>query len=86
MHVPLIVSGSALGAVPGTRVSRPVSVSQLAPTILAWAGLSADELPEVTLPTLLDERGPDSVYIEGLYPSTRVVTRRRADWSTGITS
>jgi len=68
MHVPLILSGTGLAAPRGVRIASPVTLSQLAPSILAWAGLSSDSLPEAKLPVLLDEDSPEAIYFESLYP------------------
>jgi len=56
-RVPLILSGSALAAVPGTRSSDPVSLADLAPTLVRVAGLGRESLPDSSLPPLLDAEG-----------------------------
>jgi arylsulfatase A-like enzyme len=68
MHVPLILSGPGLATRRGARIANPVTLSQLAPSILAWAGLSRNSLPEAKLPLLLDEDPPQAIYLESLYP------------------
>jgi hypothetical protein len=56
-HVPLVLSGNG---VPEGRRGRPVSLEDVAPTVLAWAGLPRDALPHADGPSLLAETAPDA--------------------------
>lgn len=74
LHVPLIVAG-ARGAGAGVRVKHGVSTAAVAPTLLALAGLPAQELPHVRIPPLLSAAGEPAtadsdraVYLESLMP------------------
>ena len=54
LHVPLILRGQGIAT--GRRIDAPVSVVDIAPTILAWAGVSApSEMDGVDLTPLLDQ-------------------------------
>jgi arylsulfatase A-like enzyme len=61
LHVPLILWGAALGPARGSRVGEIVSNAELAPTLLALAGLPTGGR------TLLEE-GPRSLYVESRLP------------------
>jgi arylsulfatase A-like enzyme len=73
VRVPLIV---AAPGVPLGDVASPVSVADVAPTILDWLDVSQNALPEVRLPSLLATADaelhgepPDrAVYVESLLP------------------
>ncbi len=54
LHVPLILRGQGIAA--GRRIEAPVSLVDIAPTILAWAGVSApSEIDGVDLTPLLTQ-------------------------------
>lgn len=57
VRVPLIVSGQTLAAHAGTRLSSPVSIAAVAPTLLTLAGLAPSELPRCDEPPLIDADG-----------------------------
>ncbi len=51
MHVPLLVEAAGVGA---ARLTAPVSVTDVAPTVLGWFGVPADAMPDARAPSLLD--------------------------------
>lgn len=58
MRIPLIAAGD--GVAPG-RDSTPVSLVDVAPALLRWAGLDADALPDqsgIALPGIVEPQGP----------------------------
>lgn len=72
LHVPLILSGSAVAGRAGTRIPGRVSTLSVAPTLLAAAGLPAGALPAAHAPPLLGDTAVDAdaapVYVETYYP------------------
>ncbi|MEE9608292.1 MAG: sulfatase-like hydrolase/transferase, partial [Myxococcota bacterium] len=75
LRVPLVLSGTPLAHAAGTRVREPVSIASLAPTLLALAGLPAEELPDVRVAPLLGPQGgvrtaepEDAIYLESYLP------------------
>ena len=70
MHVPLLLSGSAVGHLAGTNVPAPVSNAQLAPTLLESCGLPSDATGSRLDPLPIDgeQTGPDAVYLESQLP------------------
>lgn len=72
LHVPLVVHG--LDGVPPGRVETPVELGDLAPSVLAWAGLDVPaELPGRRLPTHTrggtEERGLLAIYSDAALKS-----------------
>jgi len=66
VRVPLVLHGA--GVRPGV-VARPVSLADVAPTILAWVGLPGALLPDAGGRSLLEApREPPPVYVESLLP------------------
>ena len=68
MRVPLVLAGDD---VPEGRVAEPVSVVDVAPTVLAWAGLPTAALPDATGRSLLADIPADDdriLYVESLLP------------------
>jgi len=71
VRVPLIVAGPG---VPTQRVSDPVSLRDVAPTLLDWCDVPRQALPEATASSLLDHsaEGPDesdrALYFETFLP------------------
>ncbi len=72
MRVPLIVAPPPKGVVPGTRLSAPVSIADLAPTLLERLSIGRSSLPDATLPTLpnSDASGGEerALYLESFSP------------------
>lgn len=74
LRVPLVAWASD-GSLPrGARVDAPVSLADLAPTVLDWLGLPAELLPDARTPSLLrtldaDAAGADrALYVESELP------------------
>lgn len=65
MHVPLIVVPPAGSPGVGRRLATPVSVTDVAPTLLDIAGLPASTLPDVSAPSLLDVVRASSATLRG---------------------
>jgi arylsulfatase A-like enzyme len=71
LHVPLVLSGEAVGSWKGQRVAHAVSTVDLAPTLLGLAGIPAAALPAVGTRLLLppDEAAqPRAIYFENFFP------------------
>jgi choline-sulfatase len=73
MGVPLVMAGP--GVPQGVRSTTPVSIAQIAPTLLGLAGLPRDLLPAVRVLALLTPDGdvaapaePPALYLESLTP------------------
>ncbi len=70
-HVPLVLSGEPVRAWWGQRIREAVSTVDLAPTLLAFAGIAVERMPEVRVPSLLprpEAPGDRAVYLENFYP------------------
>jgi arylsulfatase A-like enzyme len=70
-RVPLVLSGEPVRAWWGQRIRGAVSIVDLAPTLLAFAGIPAERMPEVRAPVLLprpETPGERAVYLENFYP------------------
>ena len=69
MRVPLIFTGGPASRWKGVRVGLPVTIAAIAPTLLEFARLPRDEMPEVRLSPLLsiDAEEPTSKADEALY-------------------
>jgi arylsulfatase A-like enzyme len=75
MHVPLVISGEGVARSRGERIARRVSTADIAPTLLALAGLSAGELPDAGGAPLLEpgggqptQHGDRALYLESYLP------------------
>jgi arylsulfatase A-like enzyme len=73
VRVPLVLAPASR---PGTRVAAPVALADIAPTLLAWAGQSADRFggDGRSLLPWAEDPAPDSgrvIYLETIHPRTR---------------
>jgi arylsulfatase A-like enzyme len=69
-RVPLVFRGE--GMPEATIDRRPVSIARVAATLLAWAGVDADEMFGDPLPDPASAAPPDeSFYLESMYPRIR---------------